>query len=209
MWIGSVRLVVPGAGAEEVRAGGAKPRRPPGAVPVVLLRDGLEVARLPLEPAVGPRPADGTGRGYDYPRLPRVPERSPLLLHGAGGRLTSYPEYGVEYGNGLHGHLRVRLLADEATMAGFEGVTMFARRLRRRVAGPRRIVWVEDEAWTFLGTWGCGIPVTRVSPVTRVDRPGGGVPAPGPAGRERATVRVSLPKSRPISTPMSARMSMV
>jgi hypothetical protein len=159
MWIGSIRLVVPtgapgGSGSRAVEP-------PSGAVvPVVLLRDGLEVSRLRLD-IPDHRAGTAASRTYDYLRLDRVSDRTPLLLHDAGGHLLPYPEYGVEYSQGLYGHLRVRLLTDPRTAASLEGVTMFVHRLRHRVVGPRRIAWVEDEDWSFLGTWGCGIPLSH------------------------------------------------
>jgi hypothetical protein len=159
MWIGSIRLVVPTGAPSEHDPRSAAPS-PGTVVPVVLLRDGLEVSRLRLD-----LPDHGAGsaasRTLDYLQLDRVSDRTPLLLHDAGGRLLPYPEYGVEYSQGLYGHLRVRLLTDARTAASLEGVTMFVHRLRHRVVGPRQIAWVEDEEWSFLGTWGCGIPLTH------------------------------------------------
>ena len=159
MWIGSIRLVVP-AGAGNRPAPRAVGVPAAAVVPVALLRDGLEVARLRLD-----LPEDGAtafaSRTCDYLRLDRASDRTPLMLHDAGGRLLPYPEYGVEYSQGLFGHLRVRLLTDARTAASLEGVTMFVHRLRHRVVGPRQVAWVEDEDWSFLGTWGCGIPLSH------------------------------------------------
>jgi len=66
---------------------------------------------------IGQRPAEddlerGATRNYDYigPRkLQRVNDRTPELPPGIGRTLMPYPEYGLEFSNGLHGHLTVRL----------------------------------------------------------------------------------------------------
>jgi hypothetical protein len=159
MWIGSIRLVVPtgapgGSGSRAVEP-------PSGAVvPVVLAaRRAGGVAAAPGPPG-SPR-RDRVSRTYDYLRLDRVSDRTPLLLHDAGGHLLPYPEYGVEYSQGLYGHLRVRLLTDPRTARLAGGRDDVRPPAAPPVVGPRRIAWVEDEDWSFLGTWGCGIPLSH------------------------------------------------
>ena len=104
MWIGSIRLIVqtkdaPDAGTNNL-------------VQAIVTRNNAELRTLNLD---YPAEADlqrGAIRSYDYigpTRLPRRNDKTPELPPGVGQDPMPYPGYGLEYSDGLKGHLAIHL----------------------------------------------------------------------------------------------------
>lgn len=134
MWIGSIRLDVrtedePGAGTDDT-------------VVATLLRDGEEIVDLKLTRPDIDDLEEGSLRRYVYPHLKfdAAPDDTfPVPVS---------PTYGVQFPDGLKGHLALRLFNSSGDMWVKDEVILFVRRLRsdNDSGGP----WVEDDEWTFV-----------------------------------------------------------
>lgn len=131
MWIGSIRLDVrtehePGAGTDDM-------------VVATLLRDGEEIAELKLDRPGKPDLDRGTARPYVYAHLD---------LNGVHDAYPTpvQPKYGVEFPDGLKGHLALRLSHSSGDLWVMDELILFVKELDKESGGP----WFEHDKWTFV-----------------------------------------------------------
>lgn len=152
MWIGAIRLVValkdaPDAGTENV-------------VTAVVLRDGVEVARLKLGYPTEDDLEPGTVRNYDYlgpTKLGRKNDETPELPPNLGRNPMPYPSYGLEFSSGLGGHLKIRLRI-QGTDMWIDNVDLHVRLVRHQADSFDTLGWKEDAGWSYVWSWGRDVP---------------------------------------------------
>jgi hypothetical protein len=126
MWIGAIRLVVetankPYAGTDSL-------------VQASLRRDGSEMRLLNLDYPTEDDLERGAIRNYDYigpTKLPRRNDGTPELPPGIGQIPMPYPGYGIEFSNGLSGHLAIRLRIRGSDMWIKDRVDLYIKQIRR------------------------------------------------------------------------------
>ena len=145
MWIGSIRLVVdtedaPNAGTDSL-------------VTATIVRDGLSVLNLNLNYANEDDLERDAHRAYDYLKLPRVNHLTPELPDGIGQIPMPYPSFGVEFSNGLSGHLKLRLKIHGGDMWIKDNVDVHIKEVKPVTTGFDSFVWQQEASWTHIGTW--------------------------------------------------------
>jgi hypothetical protein len=148
MWIGSIRLHVqtkdaPDAGTDNL-------------VTATIVRDGVEIKTLKLDYPSENDLERGAIRNYDYigpTRLQRINDKTPELPPGVGQIPMPYPSYGIEFSNGLNGHITVRLRIDGDDMWIKDNVDLYIRAIRLKATSFDTLEWMEDANWTYIGTW--------------------------------------------------------
>lgn len=145
MWIGSMLLRVatlnaPTAGTDSL-------------VTSDIVRNGAELLRLRLDYRTEDDLEPGAVRDYTYFALPRRNDATPQLPPGIGQSPMPYPDFGVEFSNGVNGHLRLRLRIHDDDMWIKDDVALYVREVRRIATSFDTLAWVEDASWRFLGHW--------------------------------------------------------
>ncbi len=148
MWIGAIRLVVqtqntPFAGTDSL-------------VQASVLRDGAVLRVLNLDYPTEDDLEPGAVRAYDYigpTKLPRRNDRTPELPPGIGQSPMPYPGYGLEFSNGLAGHLRLRLDIRGDDMWIKDNVDLYVIYIRQRATSFDTLDWIEDTSWTYVASW--------------------------------------------------------
>jgi hypothetical protein len=146
MWIGAIKLFVgtkdaPNAGTDDL-------------IQAVVLRDGHEVARLDLNWAGIDDNERGDQRAYTYFNLKRKNDGTPELPPGLGQIPMPYPEHGIEFSNGIVGHLKIRLSTNGFDMWIKDFVDLSVREIRQKATSFDTLAWIEDSDWTPMGRWG-------------------------------------------------------
>lgn len=126
-------------------------------VQAIVLRDGAELVRLNLDYLTENDLERGAIRIYDYigpTKLPRRNDRTPELPSGVGRSPMPYPGYGLEFSNGLAGHLMLRLCIRGNDMCVKDNVDLYVKFLRQRATSFDTLAWMEDQEWTSIARWG-------------------------------------------------------
>ena len=148
MWFGSIRLRIrtkdaPNAGTDSL-------------VTATIVRDGVEIKNLKLDYSTENDLERGAVRNYDYigpAKLTWDNDQTPKLPDGIGQTPMPYPSYGIEFSNGLNGHLKIRLKIHGDDMWIKDNVDLYIREIRQKAEGIDTLYWEEDSNWTFIGTW--------------------------------------------------------
>jgi|SRR5688572_1930132 len=148
MWIGSIRLIVktknaPNAGTDNL-------------VQASIIRDGNHILLLNLDYPTENDLERGAVRNYDYmgpTKLPRSNDKTPQLPPGIGQIPMPYPGYGLEFSNGLNGHLTIRLRIRGEDMWIKDNVDLYVRFIRRKATSFDTLAWIEDADWTYIASW--------------------------------------------------------
>jgi len=155
MWIGSIRLVV---ATKDLPDGGTG-----NVVTAVVLRDGAEVARLKLDYPTVNDLEPGAVRNYDYvgpTKLARKNDETPELLQNLGKNPMPYPSYGLEFSNGLEGHLKIRLRIHGKDMWIKDNIDLLVRFIRHKADSVDTLGWKEDVNWSYVWSWGQDVPMS-------------------------------------------------
>ena len=152
MWIGSIKLAVwtgdaPDAGTDNL-------------VLARLLRDGTEVLALKLDYPTEDDLEPGAFRNYWYLQLPRRNHLTPELPPGIGQIPPPYPSYGVEYSNGIHGHLALRLTIGGDDLWIKDRVDLQIKQVRPKATSFDMYAWKEDTRWSTVASWGQDVPIS-------------------------------------------------
>ena len=92
-------------------------------------------------------------RFYNFVIPDRHLHRTPPLPDGIGRIPSPYPETGMEFSDGLAGHLRCRLRIHNDDMWIKDNVEIWVKEVRLRWSGDSA-AWHEDERHRRLGSWG-------------------------------------------------------
>jgi hypothetical protein len=145
MWIGAIKLDV--ATADAPYAG------TDSLVKATIVRDGSQLLNLKLD---WPNEDDlerGAERAYTYYNLPWINDQTPELPEGIGQSPMPYPDHGIEFSNGLNGHLKLKLRIGGDDMWIKDNVDLYVRRIRQAATSFDTLAWQEDSEWTYVGTW--------------------------------------------------------
>lgn len=152
MWVGAIRLGVgtkdaPDAGTDDL-------------VLARIVRDGTFVVDLALDYSDEDDLERGASRNYTYPSLPRRNHRSPELPPGIGQSPMPYPSEGIEFSDGLHGHLKIVLMTSGMDMWIKDNVDLYIKEIRRVATSFDTEAWVKDTNWAYVATWSQDIAIS-------------------------------------------------
>jgi hypothetical protein len=158
MWIGAIRL--------RVRTKDAQNAGTDDLVQAAVLRDGNQLRLLNLDYPAENDLERGAVRNYDYigpTKLPRRNDQTPELEPGVGQNPMPYPGYGLEFSNGLNGHLKIRLLTNGENMWIKDNVELHIRQIRLKATSFDTVAWQEDAEWSLIANWGQDVAMSQDS----------------------------------------------
>ena len=158
MWIGAIRL--------RVKTKDSKDAGTDDLVQAAVLRDGNQLRLLNLDYPTEDDLERGAVRNYDYigpTRLPRRNDHTPELPPGIGQSPMPYPDYGLEFSNGLNGHLKIRLQTNGDDMWIKDNVELHVRQIRLKPTSFDTLAWQEDSEWSFIANWGQDVAMSQDS----------------------------------------------
>ena len=158
MWIGAIRLRVT---TKDAPNGGTD-----SLVQTAIRRDGVEIKRLNLDFPDENDLERGAVRNYTYSgptKLQRNNDQTPELPDGIGQIPMPYPSFGLEFSNGLPGHLTVRLIINGDDMWIKDEVHMDIRQIRLVATSFDTEDWQEDNFWTHVATWSADVAMSSDS----------------------------------------------
>jgi len=158
MWIGAIRL--------DVRTKDQTFAGTDSLVQAKFIRDGAVLRVLNLDYPAENDHEQGAERNYDYigaTRLPRMNDQTPSLPDGIGQDPMPYPSYGIEFSNGLHGHLKLQLKIGNDDMWIKDNVDLYVLQIRQKATSFDTLDWQEDSDWTYVGTWGQDVAMSTDS----------------------------------------------
>jgi hypothetical protein len=155
MWVGAILLDVltkdaPAAGTDNL-------------VTVQIVRDGAGLLKLRLDYPTENDLEQGAERGYYYYNLPWINDQTPPLPDGIGQIPMPYPSHGIEFSNGLKGHLRLRLHIYGDDMWIKDNVDAHVKEIREVSSGIDTFGWKEDAQWQHIGTWSQDVALSQDS----------------------------------------------
>lgn len=148
MWIGAIRLVIETADTEFAGSDSL--------VQVSVKRDDNTLCVLNLDYPTEDDLEQGALRNYDYigpTKLPRSNDATPQLPAGIGRIPMPYPGYGLEFSNGLSGHLKLQLRIRDVDMWIKDNVDLYVRFIDERMTNFGTLTWIEDDFWTYIASW--------------------------------------------------------
>jgi hypothetical protein len=145
MWMGAIRLDIltedaPNAGTDNL-------------VTATIVRDGNSLLNLLLDYPTEDDLERGAERAYDYYNLPRVNDKTPELPPNVAQNPMPYPAHGVEFSNGLHGHLVLRLHIWGDDMWIKDNVDAYIREVKQAATSFDTLGWKDDASWKYVATW--------------------------------------------------------
>jgi hypothetical protein len=145
MWIGNIGFMVwtkdtPVAGTDSL-------------VTVEMIRNGnhLFTGRLDFPTLDDLEPGSVRFYGYEVPA--RYLDRTPPLPDGVGRIPPPYPDKGVEFSDGLIGHLACRLRIHGNDLWTKDRVDIYVKETRLVATSFDTEGWRTDQFWTHLGMW--------------------------------------------------------
>ena len=114
----------------------------------------VRAARAEPELSGRGRPAARRDPNYDYmgpTKLPRRSDKTPELPPGVGQIPMPYPGYGLEFSDGLSGHLKIRLRIRGDDMWIKDNVDLYVRFIREKTTSFDT-AWEEDADWTYIAS---------------------------------------------------------
>jgi hypothetical protein len=148
MWIGSIRLVM--QTKDQINAG------TDSLVQASIMRNGQTLRVLNCDYPNEDDLERGAIRAYDYmgpTKLPRRNDKTPTLPPGLGQFPMPYPGYGLEFSDGLRGHLKIQLRINGDDMWIKDNVDLYVRFIRLRATSFDTLAWQEDVEWTYIASW--------------------------------------------------------
>jgi hypothetical protein len=145
MWIGAIRLRVrtkdtPNAGTDDQ-------------VEVRLMRDFDVIRTFNLNYPSENDLEQGAVRNYDYTGLARDNHKTPALPPGVAQNPMPYPSYGIEFSDGVRGHLRLQLRIRGDDQWIKDNIKLYIREIRQISTSFDTLEWREDASWTYLDDW--------------------------------------------------------
>jgi hypothetical protein len=125
-------------------------------VTATIVRDGVEIKNLKLDYSNEDDLERGALRDYNYMGATKLQwdnDQTPALPSGIGQTPMPYPSYGIEFSNGLAGHLKIRLKIHNDDMWIKDNIDLYIREIRQKASGIDTLYWEEDSNWTYIGTW--------------------------------------------------------
>ena len=95
----------------------------------------------------------GSVRFYGYTVPNRYLDRTPQLPDGIGRIPPPYPDTGIEFSDGLFGHLSCRLRIHSDDMWTKDRVDIYVKETRLVATSFDTVAWRTDQFWTHLGMW--------------------------------------------------------
>jgi len=148
MWIGAIRLVVRTA---DISLAGTD-----SLVQATILRDDEAIRVLNLDYPAEDDLERGAQRAYDYygaTLWPLVFDQTQPLPDGISQDPMPYPDYGLEFSHGLHGHLTIRLRIKGDDMWIKDDIALYIRAIQRRATSFDTLGWIEDADWAYTASW--------------------------------------------------------
>ncbi len=148
MWVGGIRLVVQ---TKNQRHAGTD-----SLVQASVRRNGSELALLNLDYPDEDDLERGAIRAYDYvgpTKLARRNDRTPQLPDGIGQIPSPYPGYGLEFSDGLSGHLSIRLRIRGNDLWIKDNVDLYVQNIREVATSFDTLAWQLDTFWTYVASW--------------------------------------------------------
>lgn len=148
MWIGAIRL--------NVRTKSVTDAGTDSLVQATIVREGTNLLVLNLDYPTEDDLQSGAIRNYDYigsTKLPRTNDKTPSLPPGVGQNPMPYPGYGIEYSDGLIGHLRIRLRIRGSDMWIKDNVDLYVQFIRNVATSFDTLAWQRDPYWTYIASW--------------------------------------------------------
>jgi hypothetical protein len=143
MWIGEIRLVVV---TKNVSHAGTD-----SLVNAVLLRDDNPLVTLRLDRRRVDDLERGSTNDFRFLNLPRLNDHTPELPPSVLQFPMPYPPSGIEFSNGLPGHLKFRLTIGGDDMWIKDRVDLFINQFQFTSEAQD---WVLDQGWSAIGSWG-------------------------------------------------------
>jgi hypothetical protein len=145
MWMGAIRLDVltenaPYAGTDNL-------------VTAAIVRNGNSLLKLKLDYPTEDDLERGAERNYDYYNLPWINDKTPPLPPNVAQNPMPYPAHGVEFSNGLHGHLVLGLHIWGDDMWIKDNVDLYMREVKQVATSFDTLGWKEDSQWKYVATW--------------------------------------------------------
>ncbi len=148
MWVGAIRLTVetadqPYAGTDSL-------------IRASFRRNGSEMRLLNLDYPTLDDHERGAIRNYDYigaTKLPRRNDKTPELPPGIGQIPMPYPGYGIEFSDGMNGHLSIRLKIHGDDMWIKDKVDLYVQQIRQVATSFDTLAWIRDSHWTYVASW--------------------------------------------------------
>ncbi len=95
----------------------------------------------------------GDSRFYGYSFKQLYFDRTTPLPDGVGQDPMPYPDIGMEFSDGLQGHLKCRLHIHNDDMWIKDEVDIYVKVIRQVATSFDTLAWKEDSGWTSLGAW--------------------------------------------------------
>jgi hypothetical protein len=121
-----------------------------------IVRNGVEIQKLKLDYPNEDDLERGAFREYFYigpTKIPRNNDKTPSLPDGIGQDPMPYPSYGIEFSDGLEGHLTLRLRIHNDDMWIKDQIDLYIKEIRRVATSFDTIAWQEDKEWTYIASW--------------------------------------------------------
>lgn len=145
MWIGAIRLVVHTADSDDAGTDSL--------VRADVVRDGDALIALKLDYTDENDLERGATRAYEYVGLPRRNDSTPELPDDLAMSPSPYPDYGIEFSDGLQGHLVLRLRIAGDDMWIKDSVSLHVKEIRQRASSFDTLDWEDDRDWSYVGSW--------------------------------------------------------
>jgi hypothetical protein len=155
MWVGAIKLKVATKDADFAGTDDL--------IQAVVVRDGSDIAVLNLDLSGVDDNERGDVRSYNFFPLARRNDQTPELPPGIGQNPMPYPDDGLEYSNGLAGHMKIRLRTDGDDMWIKDKVTLSIKQNRQVKTSFDTLAWVRDANWTEIVKWGQDVAISEDS----------------------------------------------
>ncbi len=158
MWIGAIRLTVETADRQYAGTDSL--------LQASFRRDGSEMRLLNLDYPTLDDHERGAIRNYDYigaTKLPRRNDKTPLLPPGIGRIPMPYPGYGIEFSDGMSGHLSIRLRTRGDDMWIKDNVDLYVQQIRQVATSFDTLAWIRDSHWTYVASWSQDVAMSQDS----------------------------------------------
>lgn len=155
MWVGAIMLDVATKDAEWAGTDNL--------VTAKIVRDGNGLLRLRLDYPTEDDLERGAERAYYYSNLPWIHDQTQPLPDGIGVIPMPYPDHGIEFSNGLSGHLHLQLHIYGDDMWIKDNIDLYVKEIRDVATSFDTMGWREDSDWEYIATWSKDIALSEDS----------------------------------------------
>ncbi len=120
---------------------------------VEIIRDGRVLWAGKFDYATEDDLEPGAQRFYGYVVPGLYLDETPPLPEGIGRIPAPYPALGMEYSNGLNGHMQCRLRIHGDDLWTKDQVDIWTKDIRQLATSFDTLEWIEDQNWARLGSW--------------------------------------------------------